>query len=109
MFEKPTKEDFTRILISICEDALALAVQKTHAVQAQFTKSGNLGNSNFARAVAQEILPIHKECVNRALDFVIGFARKSDFSFGELCSDTEKLLISRADAFASLIGSVRQL
>lgn len=100
-FERPTKDDFVRILMEISEDARALAEAKTIEIQSRFGATGGAGHSHYPIMLAAELQPIHKVCVNRAMEFIPQFAAQSQLSLSELCEAARELLMRRVVVFST--------
>lgn len=102
MFEKPTKDDFVRMLASIVEDTQGIAVQKVGEVRREFEKAVN-PSAGYRQELWQTLSPIHKDRIDRAMGLIVSVARRSlPLPFDDLCTTAEDFLKRHATAFSTL-------
>jgi hypothetical protein len=102
LFEKPSKEDFVHMLMSIVEESQVEAAKKASALQRQFEKEVN-PNAGYTEALTQGLLPIHKDRVARAMKLVVDVAQRSGFSLNDLSRIAEDFLKERIAAISILV------
>jgi hypothetical protein len=102
VFEKPSKEDFVRMLGSIVDEAQGQAVRKASALQGEREKAVNPG-AGYTQALTGALLPIHKDCVARAMELAVSVAQRSGLSLNELCTTAEDFLKGHVPAISSLV------
>lgn len=102
-FERPTKDDFLRILMGISEEARAAADAKALEIQTTFIRANGIGSSRYPIALAAALLPTHKACVDRAMEFTAQFANRSGLNLDELCDAASEFLTRRIVVFSAPI------
>jgi hypothetical protein len=102
LFEKPSKENFVGMLASIVDEAQVKAAQKASALQREFEKAVNPA-AGYTETLTRALLPIHKDCVARAMELAVSVAERSGLSLNELCTTAEDFLKDQVPAISGLV------
>jgi hypothetical protein len=102
-FEQPSKDDFSRMLMSISEKARLKALEKENAIQSKMVSLGAVGNSRYPIILAREFLSTHQECVDEVMAFTAEFMGQSGIPLEELCDEVKGVLTRRIVVFSTPI------
>jgi hypothetical protein len=103
LFEKPGKEDFVHMLASIADEAQGIAAQKASTIQRKFEKAVN-PTAGYVEALTQALLPVHKDCVARAMELAVSITQRSGLSLDQLCATAADFLKGRVTAISGLVS-----
>jgi hypothetical protein len=101
LFNKPSKNDFVRMLMNLIEESQVKAGEKASEVQRNSKKRVN-PSAGYSEALKRALLPIHKDLVARTMELAVDVARRSGLDLDDLCTTAQNLLKSHVSAMANL-------